>query len=95
MTKKVLIPVLSICIAGCASERLQVTVTDSDGNPISNAVVHVGFSTSHVIFGGGHTSSKKGGHAEAYQVKNSKGQTVVPQSQDMQKDVLTREGTLW
>ena len=65
MTKKVLIPVLSICIAGCASERLQVTVTDSDGNPISNAVVHVGFSTSHVIFGGGHTSSKKGGHAEA------------------------------
>jgi hypothetical protein len=65
MAKKVLIPVLSICIAGCASERLQVTVTDSDGNPISNAVVHVGFSTSHVIFGGGHTSSKKGGHAEA------------------------------
>ena len=65
MAKKVLIPVLSICIAGCVSERLQVTVTDSDGNPISNAVVHVGFSTSHVIFGGGHTSSKKGGHAEA------------------------------
>ena len=57
MTKTVLIPILSICIAGCASERLQVTVTDSDGNPISDAVVHVGFSTSHVIFGGGHTSS--------------------------------------
>ena len=65
MTKKVLIPVLSICIVGCASERLQVTVTDSDGNPISNAVVRVGFSTSHVIFGGGHTSSNKGGQAEA------------------------------
>ena len=65
MTKTVLIPILSICIVGCASERLQVTVTDSDGNPISNAVVRVGFSTSHVIFGGGHTSSKKGGHAEA------------------------------
>lgn len=65
MTKTVLIPILSICIVGCASERLQVTVTDSDGNPISNAVVRVGFSTSHVIFGGGHTSSNKGGQAEA------------------------------
>ena len=40
-------------------------MTDSDGNPISNAVVRVGFSTSHVIFGGGHTSSNKGGQAEA------------------------------
>ena len=52
-------------VSGCASERLQVTVTDSNGNPVSNAVVHVGFSTSHLLFGGGHASSKKGGHAEA------------------------------
>ena len=55
----------SFTVSGCASERLHVTVTDSNGNPISNAVVHVGFSTSHLLFGGGHASSKKGGHAEA------------------------------
>ena len=75
MTKKVLIPVLSICIAGCASERLQVTVTDSSGSPISNALVSVGFSTSHVLFGGGHTSGRSGGHAEARTDAN--GNTVV------------------
>ena len=53
MTKKVLIPVLSICIAGCASERLQVTVTDSDGNPISNATVNVSYTSGHIILSDG------------------------------------------
>ena len=44
--------------SGCASERLQVTVTDSRGHPISNALVRVGTSTSHMIFGGGRRNRK-------------------------------------
>lgn len=39
--------------AGCASERLYVKVTDDNGAPVSNATVHVEFSTSYVVFGNG------------------------------------------
>ena len=70
MTKTVLIPILSICIVGCASERLQVTVTDSSGNPIPNAVVRVGFSTSHLLFGGGNSRTSKSGYEEGRTDKN-------------------------
>lgn len=61
----VAITVLLFANIGCASERLYVKVVDNDGNPVTNAVVCVGFSTSNVIFGGGHTSGGSGGHAEA------------------------------
>ena len=56
---------LFVINAGCASERLYVRVTDNEGKPVSNAVVRVGFSTSNVLFGGGHSSHSKSGHAEA------------------------------
>ena len=39
--------------AGCASERFKVTVTDSDGLPVSNAVVCLGFSAGHIVFAPG------------------------------------------
>ena len=65
MKNFVIILSLAQILAGCASERLQVTVTDSSGSPISNALVSVGFSTSHVLFGGGHASRRSVGHAES------------------------------
>ena len=49
---------------GCASEKLHVKVMDNEGRPVTNAVVKVAFPTSHVLFGGGHTSGG-GGKAEA------------------------------
>ena len=55
--------VFGVAITGCASESLRVTVVDDMGCPVSNATVGVGFSTSHVLFGGGHSSSDKGGRA--------------------------------
>ena len=60
-----LITFVSVMNVGCASERLYVRVTDNEGKPVSNAVVRVGFSTSNVLFGGGHSSRSKSGHAEA------------------------------
>ena len=60
-----LFAVMGFAITGCASERLQVTVVDNQGNPVSNATVNVGFSTSLVLFGGGHSSQDSGGHAMA------------------------------
>ena len=44
---------ISIASSGCASERLRVTVTDSEGLPISNATVNVSFTSGHVVFGKG------------------------------------------
>ena len=38
---------------GCASERLYVKVIDDEGNPVSNATVHVGFTSGHVVFAEG------------------------------------------
>ena len=56
---------LLLANVGCASERLYVKVTDNEGLPVSNATIRVGFSTSHMLFGGGHLSKSEGGHAEA------------------------------
>ena len=41
------------CGVSCASERFQVTVTDCDGLPVSNAVVSLGFSAGHIVFTSG------------------------------------------
>ena len=60
---------------GCASERLYVKVVNDEGNPVTNGIVHVGFSTSHVLFGGGNSRSSKSGHAEGRTDKN--GNAVV------------------
>ena len=60
-----LITFVSVMNVGCASERLYVRVTDNEGKPVSNAVVRVGFSTSNVLSGGGHSSRSKSGYAEA------------------------------
>jgi len=57
---------LLLATTGCASERLYVRVVDDEGKPVANATVKVGFSTSHVLFGGGHRSrASSGGNAEA------------------------------
>ena len=57
---------LLLASTGCASERLYVKVVDDEGHPVANAAVKVGFSTSHVLFGGGHRSrASSGGNAEA------------------------------
>ena len=48
---------LLLANAGCASERLYVKVVDDEGNPVTNGIVHVGFSTSHVLWGGGNGRS--------------------------------------
>ena len=45
--------VISLACTGCASERLYVKVIDHEGNPISNATVHVGFTSGHVVFAEG------------------------------------------
>ena len=39
--------------AGCASERLCVSVTDDEGRPVTNATVYVGFEAGHVVFAEG------------------------------------------
>lgn len=58
--------VASCALTGCATEKLTVTVTDNEGMPVSNARVRVGYSTSNVIFGGGHRSSgSDSGYAES------------------------------
>ena len=45
--------VISLACTGCASERLYVKVFDNEGNPVSNATVHVGFTSGHVVFAEG------------------------------------------
>ena len=53
--KSVLCLMLTIAVSciGCASEMMCVTVTDSEGIPISNATVDVSFTSGHVVFGRG------------------------------------------
>ena len=51
---------ISIASSGCASERLRITVTDSEGLPISNATVDVSFTAGHVVFGKGKSYHYKG-----------------------------------
>ena len=59
MKSMILLPMAVVfAFTGCASERLQVTVVDNMGNPVSNATVSVGFSTSHVLFGGDPSSQR-------------------------------------
>ena len=62
-TMLLLSSIFGFTLTGCASEKLRVTVVDDMGGPVSNATVRVGFSTSRVLFGGGHSSHDKGGHA--------------------------------
>ena len=45
--------VLLLAYVGCANERLRVKVVDDEGNPVSNAMVHVGFTSGHVVFSEG------------------------------------------
>ena len=66
--------VLTHALAGCATERLYVKVLDDEGNPVTNGIVRVGFSTSHVLFGGGNSATPKSGHAEG---RTEKGGIVV------------------
>ena len=59
---------ISIASSGCASERLRITVTDSEGLPISNATVDVSFTAGHVVFGKGkphHYKRKTGADGKA------------------------------
>ena len=49
----ILLVVMTLSFAGCASERFRVTVTDGDGMPVSNAVISLGFSAGHVVFAPG------------------------------------------
>lgn len=64
MKRFVMLWALTHALAGCATERLYVRVLDDEGNPVTNGIVRVGFSTSHVLFGGGNSTTKKSGHAE-------------------------------
>ena len=52
--------IVSLASTGCASERLYVNVIDQEGNPISNATVHVGFTAGHVVFAEGKSCDYKG-----------------------------------
>ena len=63
---RVLLSSVILASTGCASERLYVKVIDDEGWPVANAMVKVGFSTSHALFGGGHRNGgNEGGRAEA------------------------------
>jgi len=63
---RVVLSSVILASTGCASERLYVKVIDDEGCPVANAMVKVGFSTSHALFGGGHRKDgNDGGRAEA------------------------------
>lgn len=65
---------LAFAIIGCATETLTVKVFDNEGNPVSNAKVSVGFSTSVVVFGGGNSASSGG---KAMSMTDTNGVAVV------------------
>ena len=50
---RIMMTSLLLANLGCASERLYVKVVDDEGCPVSNATVHVGFSSGHVVFARG------------------------------------------
>ena len=58
MKRFVMLWALTHALAGCATERLYVRVLDDEGNPVTNGIVRVGFSTSHVLFGGGNSTTQ-------------------------------------
>ena len=63
-----IIAALLFANAGCASERLCVSVTDDEGRPVTNATVHVGFEAGHVVLAEGpsrHYSAKTGRDGKA------------------------------
>ena len=39
---------LMVALTGCATERLDVKVTDDEGRPVTNAILRVSFSTGNV-----------------------------------------------
>lgn len=53
--RKMIVAMVAILLGltGCATERLGVKVTDSNGFPVSNAVVRVGFSSGNIVFAKG------------------------------------------
>ena len=61
---RIMVAFLLLANLGCASERLYVKVVDGDGNPVTNGIVRVGVSTSHLLFGGGNSRTSKSGYAE-------------------------------
>lgn len=74
MKRSVIISFVALlACSGCASEQLRVNIVDNDGLPISNALIRIGFSTSHVIFGGGHDGTANRGYAEGYTDTNGIG----------------------
>ena len=60
---------------GCASERLYVKVVDDEGTPVTNGIVYVGFSVSHVLFDEGSSHAAKSRPAEGHTDTN--GDAVV------------------
>ena len=63
-----IIAALLFANAGCASERLCVSVMDDEGRPVTNATVHVGFEAGHVVLAEGpsrHYSAKTGRDGKA------------------------------
>ena len=61
---RIMLTFLLLVNLGCASERLYVKVVDGVGNPVTNGIVRVGVSTSHLLFGGGNSCTSKSGYAE-------------------------------
>ena len=67
---RTMMTILLLANLGCATERLYVKVLDDVGNPVSNATVHVGFTSGHVVFAEGEHRS--------YEAKTGQdGQAVV------------------
>ena len=60
MKSQILVLLFAVAHLGCASERLYVTVIDDEGNPVSNATVHVGFTAGHVVFAEGRSYDYEG-----------------------------------
>ena len=72
---KTMLTFLLLVNLGCASERLYVKVVDGDGNPVTNGIVRVGVSTSHLLFGGGNSRTSKSEYAEG--ITDTDGNAVV------------------
>ena len=53
MKFSVLASFIALANVGCASERLNVSVVDDEGRPVTNATVHLGFLSGHVVFAEG------------------------------------------
>lgn len=87
---RIMITFLLLANCGCAGERLYVKVVDDEGNPVTNGIVRVGFSTSHVLFGGGNSTTQKSGHAEGRTDKD--GNAVVRSGGDRPRETVVKWG---